>query len=62
MQVGLAEVLDIFQYFENGEVIELSPLEFSVFSSVKPYVDESLEDYEKAVEEGKEGANKRLGK
>lgn len=52
----------IFQYFENGEVIELSPLEFAVFSSVKPYVDESLEDYEKAVEAGKEGANKRWGK
>ena len=31
----------VFQYFENGEVIEMSPLVFAVFSSVKPYVDES---------------------
>ena len=36
----------IFQYFEYGEVIEMTPLEFAVFSSVKPYVDESYEDFE----------------
>ena len=36
----------IFQYFECGEVIEMTPLEFAVFSSVKPYVDESYEDFE----------------
>ena len=36
----------VFQYFENGEVVEMSPLVFAVFSSVKPYVDESYEDFE----------------
>lgn len=36
----------VFQYFENGEVVEMSPLVFAVFSSVKPYVDESYDDFE----------------
>lgn len=36
----------VFQYFENGEVIEMSPLVFAVFSSVKPYVDESYKDFD----------------
>ncbi|MFQ8766870.1 MAG: DUF6291 domain-containing protein [Oscillospiraceae bacterium] len=37
----------IFQYFENGEVVNMPPLEFAVFSSVKPYVDESFDDFER---------------
>lgn len=49
----------VFQYFENGEVVEMEALEFAVFSSIKPYVDESMEDYEKMVESGRVGANKR---
>lgn len=49
----------VFQYFENGEVVEMDALEFAVFSSIKPYVDESMEDYEKAIETGKAGAGKR---
>ena len=36
----------VFQYFETGEVVEMSPLVFAVFSSVKPYVDESYADYD----------------
>ena len=36
----------IFQYFENGEVVNMPPLDFAVFSSVKPYVDESFDDFE----------------
>ena len=51
----------IFQYFESGEVIDMTPLEFAVFSSVKPYVDESIDDYKKSVEAGKAGALKRWG-
>ena len=35
----------IFQYFENGEIIEMTPLEFAVFSSVKPYIDERNNGY-----------------
>ena len=52
----------IFQYFENGEVVEMNPLEFAVFSSIKPYVDESMEDYEKAVEYGKRGGRPKKQK
>lgn len=36
----------VFQYFDTGEVMELDPLAFAVFSSVKPYVDESYADFE----------------
>lgn len=36
----------VFQYFETGDVVEMSPLVFAVFSSVKPYVDESFNDFE----------------
>lgn len=49
----------IFQYFESGEVVDMDSLEFAVFSSVKPYVDESVKDYKKSVEAGKAGANVR---
>lgn len=35
-----------FEYFETGEFLEMSPLVFAVFSSVKPYIDESFEDFE----------------
>lgn len=52
----------IFQYFEYGEVVDMTPLEFAVFSSVKPYVDESINDFEEAVKAGKAGAAKRWGK
>lgn len=36
----------VFQYFDTGEVMEMDPLAFAVFSSVKPYVDESYADFE----------------
>lgn len=49
----------IFQYFENGEVAELDPLEFAVFSSVKPYVDESFSDFEEASKKNRENVMKR---
>lgn len=48
----------VFQYFENGEVVEMSPLVFAVFSSVKPYVDESYDDFE----DGKKGCPIHGGK
>ena len=51
----------IFQYFEDGEIIDLNPIEFAVFSSVKPYVDESVEEYKKAVETGRAGSRRRWG-
>lgn len=35
-----------FQYFENGEVPMLSPLEFAVFSALMPYISESERRFE----------------
>ena len=52
----------VFQYFENGEVPTLSPLEFAVFSSIKPYVDESFEDFAETSRKNRENVQKRWGK
>lgn len=52
----------VFQYFENGEVPPLSPLEFAVFSSIKPYVDESFEDFAEKSRKNKAIANERWKK
>lgn len=52
----------VFQYFENGEVPPLSPLEFAVFSSIKPYVDESFEDFAETSRKNKENIQKRWSK
>lgn len=53
----------IFKYFDDEELpIDLDPLAFAVFSAVKPYVDESFNDYRNAVENGKAGAGKRWNK
>lgn len=45
----------VFQYFDSGEVPELGPLAFAVFASIKPYIDESFEDYERSVVTGRQG-------
>lgn len=52
----------IFQYFESGEVIDMTPLEFAVFSSVKPYVDESFVDFEEASKKNRANVMKRWEK
>ncbi len=53
----------IFAYFDSGEVPDnLDPLEFAVFSAVKPYVDDAYRDYERSVEAGRTGATARWGK
>lgn len=52
----------VFQYFENGEVPPLSPLEFAVFSSIKPYVDESFEDFAEKSRKNKAIADERWKK
>ena len=52
----------VFQYFENGEVPPLSPLEFAVFSSIKPYVDESFEYFAETSRKNRENVQKRWGK
>lgn len=51
----------VFQYFDTGEVVELDQAAFIVFSAIKPYIDESYADYQRSVETGKAGGNKRWG-
>ena len=45
----------VFRYFDTGEVTDLDPLAFAVFAAIKPYVDESFDDYARDVENGKKG-------
>lgn len=52
----------VFQYFESGEVGKLDPLAFAVFASVKPYIDESFNDYRRSSNAGKQGNAKRWNK
>lgn len=52
----------VLQYFENGEIPQLSPLEFAVFSSIKQYVDKSFEDYAETSRKNKSNAQKRWSK
>ena len=52
----------VFQYFETGEVVEMSPLVFAVFSSVRPYIDESFEDYKANSQKNRANVQKRWEK
>lgn len=47
----------VFQYFDNRELEpkNLDGLTFAVFSAIKPYIDESYEDYDKSVAYGRKG-------
>ena len=52
-----------FRYFD-GEDIEqekLSQQAFTVFCVMRPYIDESIRNYEESVERGRGGGNKRWG-
>lgn len=51
-----------FRYFDSREMDELDPLAFAVFSVVKPYIDESFNDYQKSVDTGRAGGKKRWSK
>lgn len=51
-----------FQYFDSGEVPDLDQLAFVVFASLKPYIDEALDDYQRSVQAGQRGAADRWGK
>lgn len=46
-------------YFDTGQVPELEQLETIVFASLKPYIDESFEDYRQSVDLGRSGSKKR---
>lgn len=52
----------VFQYFENGETPDMTPIEFAVFSSMKPYVDESFSDFARNSKKNAENINKRWEK
>lgn len=52
----------VFQYFEDRTVIEMSPLVFAVFSSLKPYIDESYADFEAASKKNRENVKQRWAK
>ena len=52
----------VYQYFEDGTVVEMSPLVFAVFSSVKPYVDESFADFEAASKKNRANVKQRWAK
>lgn len=49
------------EYFDTSECMELDPLSFAVFSSMKPYIDESFAAFERSAASGKAGAEKRWG-
>lgn len=51
-----------FQYFDDGEILELDPLAGAVFAVLKSQVDEAISNYTVSVEAGTAGANKRWGK
>ena len=52
----------VFAYFDTGKMPKnLDPLGYALFLTIKPAVDESNEDYEKAVAAGRRGSQKRWG-
>ena len=53
----------VFAYFDTGELPHnLDPLGYALFLTIKPAVDESNEDYEKAVAAGRRAVSKRWRK
>lgn len=46
-----------FRYFDGEEVTtaDLTPQAFTVFCVIKPYIDESMRDYEESVANGRKG-------
>ena len=50
----------VFAYFDTGELPDnLDTLAYALFLTIKPAVDESNEDYAKAVERGRKAVSKR---
>lgn len=52
----------VFEYFDSGEIIDLDQAAFIVFSAIKPYVDESFEDFQRTSEKNRENVMKRWKK
>ena len=53
-----------FRYFDGEDIhaADLTPVAFTVFCVMRPYIDESRQDYEAAVARGKQGADTRWSK
>lgn len=49
----------VFLYFDTGAIIDLDPLAFAVFAAIKPYVDESYDDFERTSAKNKANIMKR---
>lgn len=60
-QVGAA-LKAAMEYFETGIAPSLDPLSNVIFSSLKPYIDESISDFKKYSEAGQRGNQKRWEK
>ena len=55
-----AAIKAVFAYFDTGELpTNLDTLGYALFLSIKPAVDESNEDYKRAVESGRKGSQQR---
>ena len=53
---------EVFRYFDTKELTEgLDPMVFAVFSVIRPYIDESYDEYNRSVESGRRGGNKKRG-
>lgn len=52
-----------FRYFDGEEVKQesIDPLAYTTFCLIKPFIDKSIEDYEKSRDSGKKGADVRWG-
>lgn len=52
-----------FAYFDGEEVTpdQLTPGAFTVFCVIRPYIDESMRDFQASVENGRNGARNRWG-
>lgn len=50
-----------FQYFDGEDISteDLTPQAFTVFCVMRPYIDEAIQDYEKAIAQGRKGAARR---
>ena len=53
-----------FRYFDGEDIApeSLTPQAFTVFCVIRPYIDESFQDYSACVKNGKQGAKNRWGK
>ena len=56
--VGIA-LKAALQYFETGEIPQIDPLSFAIFSTFKQNIDESNDDFKKFSEAGQRGNKKR---